>query len=101
MASRRTVMNVVRVLVRETEAHGITLDLTHAGPRTFMDVCRAAKAPLIVSHANPSAVVPNVRNLSDDQIRAVADTGGVLCVTTWAPLIWNGKPGMPTLADYY
>jgi membrane dipeptidase len=90
-----------RVLVREAQKHGITLDLTHAGSRTFMDVCKVTKAPVIVSHANPSAVVPNVRNVSDDQIRAVADSGGVICVTTWAPLIWNGRPGMPTLADYF
>ncbi len=30
----------------------------------------------------------------------MADSGGVVCVTTWAPLIWDGSPGMPTLDDY-
>jgi membrane dipeptidase len=90
-----------QVLVRDAQSTGITIDLTHAGARTFMDVCSLAKAPVIVSHANPSAVVENPRNISDDQIRAVAATGGVICVTTWAPLIWNGKPGMPTLDDYF
>jgi hypothetical protein len=28
------------------------------------------------------------------------DTGGIICITTWTPLIWNGKPGMPVLDDY-
>lgn len=88
------------VLIREMEKTGVTVDLTHAGKKTYMDVCAAATEPIIVSHANPDAMAPNPRNISDDQIKALADTGGVLCVTTWAPLIWNGRPGMPTLDDY-
>jgi membrane dipeptidase len=89
-----------RVMVREMERYGITLDLTHAGRRTFMDICAVATAPLIASHSNPKAVADNPRNIDDDQIRAVAASGGVVCITTWAPLIWNGAPGMPTLADW-
>lgn len=89
-----------RVMVREMERYGITIDLTHAGQRTFMDACRLATKPLIASHSNPKAVVDNPRNITDDQMRALASTDGVVCVTTWAPLIWNGEPGMPTLDDY-
>ncbi len=89
-----------RVMVREMERYGITIDLTHAGRRTFMDICATATAPLIASHSNPKAVVDNPRNIDDDQMRAVAAAGGVVCVTTWAPLIWDGRPGMPTLADW-
>lgn len=93
--------NFGRVLVRDAQKIGITVDLTHVGERTFFDVCKVSKAPMIVSHANPKVVADNPRNISDDQIRAVAASGGVICVTTWAPLIWNGKPGMPVLADYF
>jgi membrane dipeptidase len=89
-----------RVLVREMERYGVTVDLTHAGCRTFMDACRVATRPPIASHSNPKRVVDNPRNITDDQMKAVADLGGVVCVTTWAPLIWNGQPGMPTLDDY-
>jgi membrane dipeptidase len=89
------------ILVREAQNIGVTIDLTHVGPKSFLDVCRISKAPLITSHSNPRALVNNVRNITDDQIRAVADSGGVICVTTWAPLVWNGKPGMPTLADWF
>jgi membrane dipeptidase len=93
--------NFGRVLVRDAQKIGITLDLTHVGEKTFFDVCKVSKAPMIISHANPKAVVDNPRNVTDAQIRAVADSGGVICVTTWAPLVWNGKPGMPVLADYF
>ncbi|MGE0122738.1 MAG: dipeptidase [Vicinamibacterales bacterium] len=89
-----------RVLVRELERYGVTIDLTHAGRRTFMDAASLATRPLITSHSNPKAVADNPRNIDDDQIRAVAATGGVVCITTWAPLIWPGTPGMPTLADW-
>jgi membrane dipeptidase len=89
-----------KVLIREMERVGITLDLTHVGAQTFMDACQVATAPVITSHSNPRAIAENPRNISDDQIRAIADSGGVVCVTTWAPLIWNGTPGMPTLSDY-
>jgi membrane dipeptidase len=89
-----------RVLVRELERYGVTIDLTHAGRQTFMDVAARATTPLITSHSNPKAVIDNPRNIDDDQMRAVAASGGVVCVTTWAPLIWNGTPGMPTLRDW-
>lgn len=89
-----------RVLIREMERAGITLDLTHVGERSFMDACKAARAPVIASHSNPRSVVNNPRNISDDQLKAIRDTGGIVGVTTWAPLVWNGKPGMPVLDDY-
>ena len=89
-----------RVLIRELERYGITIDLTHVGQRTFLEACAVAKQPLIASHSNPKSVVNNPRNITDEQMCAVAATGGVICVTTWAPLIWNGQPGMPTLDDH-
>jgi len=89
-----------KILIREMEHVGITLDLTHVGPRTFRDACHAATAPIVASHSNPKSVADNPRNITDDQIKAIADSGGVVCVTTWAPLIWNGTAGMPTLEDY-
>ncbi len=61
---------------------GILLDLAHAGPRTFADAMAVARPdrPVIVSHTGVRAVHDHWRNLSDDQIRAVADRGGVVGV---------------------
>ena len=67
-----------KVLVREMARVGVTLDLTHVGQRTFMDAVKVARAPVIASHSNPNAVVDNPRNITDDQIRALADTGALL-----------------------
>ena len=89
-----------RVLIRQMEQVGITLDLTHVGEKSFMAAATVATKPLLASHSNPKSVVNNPRNISDNQMKAVANSGGVICITTWAPLIWNGTPGMPTLDDY-
>ena len=89
-----------RILIREMEAVGITLDLTHVGRKSFLEAAAVATKPLIASHSNPKAVVDNPRNIDDEQMKAVAASGGVVCVTTWAPLIWDGTPGMPTLDDH-
>ncbi|MEM7799942.1 MAG: membrane dipeptidase [Chloroflexota bacterium] len=89
-----------RILIREMETVGITLDLTHVGEKTFMETLEVATQPLLASHSNPKSVVDNPRNINDDQIKGIAASGGVICVTTWAPLIWDGSPGMPTLDDY-
>lgn len=89
-----------RVLIREMERIGITLDLTHVGEKSFMEAAAVATQPLLATHSNPKSVVDNPRNITDEQIKAIADSGGVVGVTTWAPLIWDGSPGMPTLDDY-
>jgi membrane dipeptidase len=58
---------------------GIAIDLAHASPKTFEDVlARAGNAPVLVSHAACRAVHEVERNLSDEQLRAIADRDGVL-----------------------
>lgn len=64
------------------EEIGVLVDTGgHTGRRTALDVARRAKKPVICSHANIKALNDNVRNLSDDVIRAIADTGGVVGLT--------------------
>ena len=58
---------------------GVVLDLAHASPRTFADVlARSGAAPVVVSHAACRAVHDHPRNLTDDQLRALAGRGGLL-----------------------
>jgi membrane dipeptidase len=71
-----------RTVVEAMGELGILLDLAHAGPRTFADALAAARPdrPVIASHTGVRAVHDHWRNLSDDQIRALADRGGVVGV---------------------
>lgn len=70
-------------VVEEMIRVGMLVDGTHTGHATTMDainVCRDHGAPFIFSHCCAHAVVPHYRNIHDDQIRACAETGGVIGV---------------------
>lgn len=65
-------------LVRRCEERGVLVDLAHINREGFLDACRIARRPVIVSHTGVSGAHPHWRNIDDDQLRAVADLGGVI-----------------------
>jgi len=67
-------------LVRRCEAASVLVDLSHINRRGFLDACRVATRPPIVSHTGVLGVHEHWRNIGDDQLRAVADKGGVVGV---------------------
>ncbi len=67
-------------LVRACDELGILLDLAHLNERGFWDVSRTSTKPLVVTHAGALSVCPSSRNLTDDQIRAIGDSDGVVGV---------------------
>lgn len=89
-----------RELVKAMPDAGIVMDVTHAGERTALEALRLAKAPAIASHANPRALYDNARNLTDDVIRAIADTGGVVGCTLPSPFNYAGGDELPTLEHF-
>ncbi|HEX8559591.1 MAG TPA: membrane dipeptidase [Pyrinomonadaceae bacterium] len=72
-----------RELVRRMEARGMLVDLAHASAATFDDVAAMATRPLVVSHTGVRGTCDNGRNLSDEQLRKVAASGGVVGVGYW------------------
>ena len=70
-----------RVLVASLAARGFIIDLAHASRRTFFDVLDCEpEAHVVVSHAGCRAVQDMTRNVDDEQLRALAERGGVFCV---------------------
>ncbi|HSY21574.1 MAG TPA: membrane dipeptidase, partial [Polyangiaceae bacterium] len=67
-------------LCRRCEDLGVLIDLAHINRRGFLDACRMATKPLIVSHTGVLGAFEHWRNIDDAQLRAVADTGGVVGV---------------------
>ncbi len=57
---------------------GVVLDLTHLSPSSFSSALKNFKGSVMASHSNALAVCPHTRNLTDDQIRAVAERGGLI-----------------------
>jgi membrane dipeptidase len=69
-----------RSLVQACNALGILVDLAHLNERGFWDVAEVTDQPLVVTHACAHALVPSARNLTDAQLDAVGDSGGVVGV---------------------
>ena len=72
-----------REMIRRMEARGMLVDLAHASPRTIEDVLAIATRPVVVSHTGLRGTCDNQRNLSDDQARSIAATGGILGIGFW------------------
>ena len=70
-----------RDLVRSMNELGMIVDISHISDQGFWDVIDVTDAPIIGSHNACRALCEHPRNLTDDQIRAVADNGGVIGVT--------------------
>jgi membrane dipeptidase len=65
-------------LVRGCNELGVVVDVSHLNERGFWDVAATSEAPLVASHSNAHALCPSPRNLSDDQLCAVAESGGLV-----------------------
>ncbi len=63
--------------VQEMERIGMIIDTSHLSDAGFYDVLQYTKKPFVASHSNARAVCNNIRNLTDDMIRKLADRGGV------------------------
>lgn len=67
-------------VVGTMESLGMAVDISHVAPATYAQVLRVAEKPPFASHSSVKAINPHRRNLTDDQLRALADRGGVLGV---------------------
>jgi len=65
-------------IVREMNRVGMIVDCSHAAYRTTMDIMAESSAPVVFSHSNPLNIWDHQRNITDEQIKACADTGGVI-----------------------
>ena len=72
-----------REWLRQMEARHMIVDLAHASAKTIEDVLSIATRPVVVSHTGVKGTCDNNRNLSDDQIRAVAAKGGLIGIGYW------------------
>ncbi len=72
-----------RQAVERMQQLGILVDLAHASSAVIDDVLAMSKKPVVVSHAGVRGTCDNNRNLTDEQIRGIAGTGGVVAIGFW------------------
>lgn len=88
-----------KAVIREMNRVGIQVDLSHVGERSSLEAMDISTKPCIFSHSNPKARADNPRNITDEQIRRCAETGGVIGLSPWPPICWTGGPNPPSLDD--
>ena len=90
-----------RALVERLVEVDVAIDLAHASEPTFWDVLeRTGDAPVLVSHAACRAVFDTPRNVTDDQMRAVAERGGVLGMMALPLVVDPARPTIHRLVDH-
>ncbi len=89
-----------RKAIEEMNRLGILVDVSHCGDQTVMDAIRYSEKPVAITHANPRALINHQRNKTDEQIRALAEKGGVLGLNSWAPIAGRVKGVRPKLEDF-
>ena len=87
-----------REVVREMNRVGMLVDLSHAAETTFYDTLALSEQPVVCSHSSCRALCDHPRNLTDEQMRALAAKGGVIQVTMYGGFL--RKEGEATLKDF-
>ena len=84
-------------VIAEMNDYGIMVDLSHASEKSFYDALQISRTPIVCSHSNCRALCDHPRNLTDDQLRALAARGGVAHTTLYAGFL--RKDGQATILD--
>ncbi|MBM3200261.1 hypothetical protein FJZ53_04950 [Candidatus Woesearchaeota archaeon] len=85
-------------LIKKMSGMGIVLDVSHLNDKSFWDVIKHSETPIIASHSNCYSVCAHKRNLKDDQLIALAQTGGVTGMNFWHDLL--AKKNVEGVADH-
>lgn len=84
-------------VIRKMNKLGIMVDLSHASEKSFYDALEISKQPIVCSHSSCRALCDHPRNLTDDQMRALAKNGGVMQITLYSGFLRSD--GEATIED--
>ena len=79
-------------VVAALQAHNILVDLSHSSRKTCLDALRLAQGPIVISHSACRALADHPRNKSDEELRLLADGGGVIGIYSMPYLRLSGQP---------
>ena len=77
-------------VIKEMNRNGIMVDLSHGGEKSFYDALEISSQPIVCSHSNSKALCDVPRNLTDDQLKALAKKGGVAHITLYGGFLCKG-----------
>jgi len=76
-----------KLVVRRLNDAGVMVDLSHVGEQTFYDALEVTTKPVLLTHSSVWSICPVFRNVKDQQIKAVAKNGGVICINFYPAFI--------------
>lgn len=80
-------------VVQKMNSVGMAVDVSHCGDKTSLDACAFSKQPVLVTHSNCRALNPNhPRCKTDEMIKQMAKTGGVMGITSFRSFVKNSEP---------
>ena len=88
-----------REVIREMNRCGVMVDLSHAAETSFYQALEVSELPIVCSHSSSRALCDHPRNLTDDQLRALAATGGVAQVTLYEGFLHDAADGRQATID--
>ncbi len=90
----------VEVIERMGEL-GMIADVSHASDKTFWDILKYAKGPVVATHSNCRSLCNHPRNLSDEMMRALAEKGGIMGLNFYGPFLHaNGETRISYMAEH-
>ena len=88
-------------VVKRMDEMGMMIDVSHLGETAFWDVVNLSKNPIIASHSNVYNICPHYRNLNDEQIKAIAESGGIVCINFYYKFLDPGGSSSQTIQNRY
>jgi membrane dipeptidase len=87
-------------VVKTMNAAGMIVDCSHTGAKTTLDMMEISSHPVVFSHANVFALCNHPRNISDEQIKACAKTGGVIGINGISLFLGNGDTSTQRIVEH-
>jgi membrane dipeptidase len=87
-------------VVEELNRLGVLIDVSHLNDAGFWDLIDVSAEPIVASHSNSRAICGHPRNLTDDQIRALADRGGVMGINFSPPFVHPTRADVARVVDH-
>ncbi|MSR85265.1 hypothetical protein EXS71_02415, partial [Candidatus Uhrbacteria bacterium] len=81
-------------MIEWLQAHHMVVDFAHMNAPTFADALKIVKGPIVISHGNACALCPNPRNYTDEQLRLVAERGGIVGVFFAKTYLTGSRPAV-------
>jgi membrane dipeptidase len=82
------------------EELGVMVDVSHLSEAGFFHLAEVATKPFLASHSSCRAVTDHPRNLSDEQLTVIRETGGMVCINAFGPFISDDAPSVEAYVDH-